>query len=513
MTTLIPKIDFKNGGATPTGAINRPIDEKVQQFVSVKDFGAVLDGTTDDTTAIQNAFTALNGTGKLLTFDGVACKITTSISVNNYANFNVDFQQCQITYTGSAGTYLFDMTQAGNIKMTGGFFTGTSNANNFVKTYGSAAAQATTYPTIPSDNQWSRRLYFADFTCTGFSTVFDLRNFSREIWIDNANITGNLKAINIVGKVVNTNINAAILYSAVASSNSVVCRGDSGDVAWRYAEGLFLNDCIADVQGYAFDIQDIYLMKVNGGQIQSPGAAVAITKGITPLTRNFWFTDIQFNGPVIVGSGLASQYLFDGTFTGVFQGIADTAISINENSKNVTINGQFDSPSGTPTACAVGANCVGISFSGTIDAAYTTSLTVDSTSVSGVSAQFSALWTPALQFGSASTGITYSVQEGSYQWTNGYILGSFRISLTNKGSATGVATIAGLPFAATAEGTATIGTYSSFNTSINPIISIAAAGTTMTVKTSGGGSQVALSNTDFSNTSIINGTFIYRVKS
>lgn len=476
-----------------------------------QDYGAVFNGTTDDSAAIQAAFDAANGTGGSVVFNGDVCKIATSISLNNYSDFNVDFQQCQITYTGSAGTYLFDMTQAGNIKMTGGFFTGTTNTNHFVKTYGSAAAQATTYPTIPADNQWSRRLYFSDFTCTGFSTVFDLRNFSRELWIDNANITGNLKAVNIIGKVVNTCIDSAILYSSVASSNSVVCRGDSGDVAWRYAEGLFINDCIADVQGYAFDIQDIYLMKVSGGQIQSPGYAVAITKGITPITRNFWFTDIQFNGAVIVGSGLASGHLFDGTFTGVFQGIANTATSVAAYSKNVTINGQFDTPSGTPIACAVGANCVGISFSGTIDAAYTTPLTVDSTSVGGVKAQFSALWTPTLQFGGASTGITYSVQEGSYQWTNGYILGSFRISLTSKGSATGVATIEGLPFIATAEGTATVGTYNSFNTSINPMVSIAAAGTTMTVKTSGGGSQAALSNTDFSNTSIINGTFMYRI--
>jgi hypothetical protein len=478
------------------------------------DYGAVFDGVADDSVAVQSAFTAANGTGGTVVFNGAACKIASPLSLNNYSKFNIDFGQCRIEYTGGSGTYLFDMTQAGDMSLSGGFFTASGNTRNFIKTKGSAAAQATTYPTIPADDQWSRRLYVNGATVTGFANVLDLQNFTREMWVNDCNFSNNTKAVSIVGKVVNLHVGSTILYSAVASSNSIVCRGDSGDAAWRYAEGLFFNDCICDVQGYAIDIQDFYLLKFSGGQIQSPSYGVAVTKGICPLTRNFWFTDVQFNGRTIIGSGLASQFLFDGTFDGVFQGIADTAVGIVGYAKNIRVSGQFDTPTGTPVALSVGPNCIGVNFDATIEPTYTTELIVDPTSVAATSARVVGTWTPQVQFGGASVGVTYAVNpEGVYEWNGNSITAYFKIQLSNKGSSTGTATIAGLPYPALVDGVGSIGKYNGFNINVVQILSVNAGSQSVNIKSAGTGSEVILTDVDFSNVSVLNGMVQYIVSS
>ena len=68
MTTLIPKYDVKNGGSTPTGAVNRPINQKLGEWTSVLDFGADPTGVADSSTAIQNAYNSIKATGGTLIF-------------------------------------------------------------------------------------------------------------------------------------------------------------------------------------------------------------------------------------------------------------------------------------------------------------------------------------------------------------------------------------------------------------------------------------------------------------
>ena len=58
-------IDFLQGG---TGAVTRTVENKLRDLVNVRDFGAVGNGVTDDTTSIQNAVTRCSSLGGGIVF-------------------------------------------------------------------------------------------------------------------------------------------------------------------------------------------------------------------------------------------------------------------------------------------------------------------------------------------------------------------------------------------------------------------------------------------------------------
>jgi parallel beta-helix repeat protein len=74
-------VNYNQGG---TGAQTRTVENKLQEFVSVKDFGAVGNGVADDTAAIQAAIDAVGSAGGGSVYVPVGTyKLTSSLTVTN----------------------------------------------------------------------------------------------------------------------------------------------------------------------------------------------------------------------------------------------------------------------------------------------------------------------------------------------------------------------------------------------------------------------------------------------
>lgn len=79
------EISFLQSG---TGAVARTLQDKAREVVSVKDFGAVGDGTTDDTTAVQAFFTACKD--KRGYIPAGKYKVTSAITIDPDHNYVIE---------------------------------------------------------------------------------------------------------------------------------------------------------------------------------------------------------------------------------------------------------------------------------------------------------------------------------------------------------------------------------------------------------------------------------------
>ena len=118
-------------------------------------------------------------------------------------------------------------------------------------------------------------------------------------------------------------------------------------------------------------------------------------------------------------------------------------------------------------------------------------------------------WTPTVQFGGASVGMTYDDQIASYVKIGSQVTVQVFIELTNKGTSTGDARIAGLPFTTNGNYAAALDIGNiSFADRIS-MLTPSGATTISFAETTNAGSRTTLTNADFTNTSFVYVTLTY----
>lgn len=123
-------------------------------------------------------------------------------------------------------------------------------------------------------------------------------------------------------------------------------------------------------------------------------------------------------------------------------------------------------------------------------------------------------WTPVLNFGGATTGITYSVQDGIYIKVGRIVHVGFQVNLSSKGSATGAATLAGFPFtvqnfaASGGSGVATsVGGMAGLTSPV--LFSLPANTTAALIRGQGAAATADLTDANFTNGSFFRASFTY----
>ena len=138
MTTLIPKYDIKNGGSTPTGAVNRPINEKLAETVSVGDFG--FTGATNED-IYPSLLAAYNSGAAKVTMPAGSFTLSATFSIlrefqlegagSSGLDFGVGLSTTELIYTGTDVALKLGSptaTVAQNIHVSNFMITGNSSA-------------------------------------------------------------------------------------------------------------------------------------------------------------------------------------------------------------------------------------------------------------------------------------------------------------------------------------------------------------------------------------------------
>ena len=366
------------------------VSAKLAQTVNVQDFGAVGDGVTDDTAAIQ---AAINTGLTVYAPSGKTYKTTSTITLGTNYQY-IDFQGSKISPNGTFNAVTLTASNGGIKNL---WIDGTNLIGNGI--VATIPCQSFIIDNCIIDSCQYGISMVDNYTCWFNKFVFRYNSVG---------------ALKLTSTIVGVPVNSTWITNCTFASNST----SAYVVELAGVAGIWLNSC---------NFQNNTTTNV---------VDVGIHNGATGIrVQNCYFEDgINITGSCIYmganTSGTSNTYgcvIENNYFQTSKQPITYGTYA---DESNQVINNTFVAVTGSPSFAV---NKPSVNF---VPIVYNNF---------GSLADMNRTFTPVLQFGGASTGITYSVQSGYYSRTSNTLTGVIEIQLTNKGTSTGQAVITGIP--------------------------------------------------------------------
>lgn len=322
-TLLVRGDGASNAVYTPAGvgAVATTVQSKLRDSVSVKDFGAVGDGVTDDSAAIQAAHDAIVATGKkgrlLLTSGTYKCNSGLTI---NSLYVSIDAAGASLDFSGLVVGTALTVTEHDLIDLGGLRITGNSNAGvvNGVKMVGTAGHQV--------DSVRMRNL-----VCQTFGTGMLLGDNCYLVTFDNVIITDCTININSNGT---TNAGSSIKFyggnlinqvsggTIFKNTNPTMDAYFFGTVFDGTGKNIELTAGSVELHGCHIEPSDFLVTPIvlTGSTTRFNMIGGEVTAGASPTTANALVScdstcvhGAQFDSAVLLSIITATKYLFEGT--------------------------------------------------------------------------------------------------------------------------------------------------------------------------------------------------------
>lgn len=453
-----------------SGASTRTAQAKLREFVSAKDFGALGDGSTDDTSAIQAAINALVADrGGTLYFPAGVYILSSTLTIGTLdegatsLNKAINFQGAGsseaggtaaptvLKWTGGASKMLTIGTDARNVILRDFDVENTGTATMFCQV---GFTDMTRFENI--------NIRPTTFFSTAAITLGYLSKRCENVYFDHVTIRGT--AVGNVGLAADRAQDLRAHRLNLVNCRMSVGIAASVDIVNAAFHGCSFNTIAAETSP-VIDVFQARSLTFHGCHFESNSSNYLIDVGSTGTEkRGILLSGCYFSGVVSGGA----PYLVNLNFAGCdFAALSCYAVQFpdnvvfvrNQSSASVVLIGNAIPVTGavltSSTTAVTGINNI---LNSTLETNYVPSLSLINgqlkfPATANASADANTLddyeegtFTPTVQFGGAAVDVTYGVQTGYYTKIGNRVFFDLQVTLTSNGSSTGDFLIAGLPF-------------------------------------------------------------------